>query len=470
MSQQAPDRTKEFWRGETRLLVAFPVVFLLTAMATSSLGIELTLRALGPLPLSPTQIRAVQKVRLGLIGLGSVGALGLGLLLATAIAQPLRRMARMVRERIEPQGVAAPDAVVNELAELSNSFDHMLLSFDKFVTDSHVLEGMPEGVLVVNGQGRVKRTNAEARRLLELPGISLEGSELTRFPRAEVGQVLADAVREVRETGTVVELPSVAVIEPDEARTELSVTLAPFSGEGSGAVLVTLKDLSQIPKIRSEIRRVDQLAAVGAHVVSLAHELSGGLMAIQTLLDLLPVQEESEAYIKKLQEEVARAVRLIDEIRAFGRVTLRERTPCNVAELAGEALWLVQMRFLEKEIEVIKQLPADLPSVMGDRDRLTQSFMNIVTNAFEATPAGGTIKVIAERDGAEIIIRVANTGSYIPPGDQKQIFDLFHTTKKYGSGLGLPLARRTATDHNGEIEVESSPEAGTAFVIRLPAS
>jgi signal transduction histidine kinase len=464
------DRTKDFWRSEMRVLVALPILFLLIALAMSTLGIELTLRVMSALPPSPAQGVALGKVRLGLIGIGSLAALGLGLLLAITIAQPVRRLVRRTRARLQAFNPApAGAAPVNELADFSDAVNHALLAFDKFVTDSQILEGMPEGVLLVDGQDRIKRINAEARRFLQASG-NLEGSALAQLSPPEIAQALTNAIKRARETRAVVQLSPVPVIGTNGAESEWSVMLTVSLAGESGEMLATVKDLSQIPSIRTEIRRVDQLAAVGVHVASLAHEVSGCLMAIQTLLDLLPAQADDGVHIKtKLQAEVERAGRLLEEIRAFGQASLRERTPCQPGDLVEETLWVVQTRFLGKAIEVVKQIGPDLPAVLGDRDRLTQAFMNILTNAFEATPPGGTIKVIAEREGAEVIIRVANTGFYILPEDQKKIFTLFYTTKRHGTGLGLSLALRAVKDHGGHIEVTSSKEAGTEFAIRLPA-
>jgi PAS domain-containing protein len=229
-----------------RVLVALPILFVAIAMTVSTLGIELTLRFLGPLPLSPEQSLALGKVKLGLIGIGSLAALGLGLLLAITIAQPVRRLVRRTRARLQAFNPApAGAAPVNELADFSDAVNHALLAFDKFVTDSQILEGMPEGVLLVDGQGRIKRTNAEARRLLRasVP----EGQEFARVFDPEISQTLANAIRRVRETRAAMQLAPVPAIGANGAESELSLLLTPFPVGGRGEILVILRDITPLP-------------------------------------------------------------------------------------------------------------------------------------------------------------------------------------------------------------------------------
>lgn len=456
-------------RWEIRILVALPVLFVLVALATSTVGIELAVAALGRGELTAAQSLAIQKVRLALIGLGSVAAAAIGLLLAAAIVRPLREMVRSLRARLEPDAPARARRAVSELSQLSNAFNHMLLSFDKFVTDSHIVEGMPLGVLLVDREGLIKRSNAEARRLLHTDADGLEGRPVSAIGGPTLAAALADAVTRVRESESVEPLEPLSVVEAVAPGVDVTLQVSVFPAEPPDEFLFTLRDLSQVPKIRSQIRRVDELAAVGAHVASLAHEVSGSLMALQTLLDLLGTRAERDEDIKrKLQAEMDRAGRLMEEMRAFGQESLGERTPCQVAELLEEPLWVSQNRFTAKNVEVERHIDPTLPPVFGDADRLRQAFVNVVTNAFEATPLHGTIRVAAAHDAAGIVVRVANTGSYIAPEDRRKIFDLFYTTKKRGTGFGLALARRTIADQGGTIEVLSSEESGTEFVIHLP--
>jgi signal transduction histidine kinase len=244
--------------------------------------------------------------------------------------------------------------------------------------------------------------------------------------------------------------------------------------------LVHPTDLAQARTSQGEVRRADQLAALGALGATIVHEIGGAVLAIQTLVDLItpliPQQSAEYSYGEKIQRELDRIRRLADEIRTLAQVEIRERVPCQVESLVAEALWTVETRYRDKEVVATKRIPATLPTLLGDPDRLNGAFLNILTNAFEATPAGGriTVEVSDEKAPADlgvgnvIALRIFNSGSHIPAGDLHRIFDLFYTTKKGGSGLGLPVAARAVADHGGKVTVRSAPGEGTEFTLLLP--
>ena len=108
--------------------------------------------------------------------------------------------------------------------------------------------------------------------------------------------------------------------------------------------------------------------------------------------------------------------------------------------------------------------------IVGDEVQLRQVFINLVMNAIQATPKGGRITITSNEDGEQLTLRVADTGSGIPPGVHARVFEPFFTTKGAGSGtgLGLPTSRRIVGEHGGALELESTGPDGTTFVVRLP--
>jgi len=266
----------------------------------------------------------------------------------------------------------------------------------------------------------------------------------------------------------------------DGARAEVRGSLALADSEERSDVIVTVQDLARAHTLRGEFRRVDQLAALGALGASIVHEIGGAIQTVQTLVDLITPQIRPETaefrYVEKIERELDRIRRLADEIRSLAQVELRERVPCQIETLVSDALWTAEMRFQDKGISTEKHVGTVLPPLAGDPERLNRALLNILTNAFEATPAGGRISVGVSEEkgtddlggGAVIAVRIRNTGSYIPPADRDRIFDLFYTTRKEGSGLGLPVAARAVADHGGKISVWSSPDEGTEFTLLLP--
>jgi signal transduction histidine kinase len=192
-------------------------------------------------------------------------------------------------------------------------------------------------------------------------------------------------------------------------------------------------------------------------------------MGIQMLIEALEPRTATEVKLHdKLRGEAERAARLLTEIRTFGQARARERVLCNIGRLVDEILWMLEPRFITRHITVVRHLNMQLQPLLIDRDRIVQAILNILTNAFDATPVNGQVTAVVQREGQDTVVRIANTGSYIPPEECEKIFTLFYTTKRGGSGFGLPQARRALTDHGGQIEVTSSQDTGTEFILKFP--
>lgn len=469
-----------------RLTVFLPFFLMGLVVAVGLWAIRLATTALGKAAvgqLSVTEVQALRETAFWVIGIGGAGGLLLGLTLAIAIGRPIRSLLRRA-ERMMPATIPRPPVKkIDELSSLSNSLNHLLLSFEKYVRISDIFDRLPDGVLALGPTGEIASANAEAQRIFGQAAADLTGVRLPDLlgpGRAENDLLLALLRTTVDPAPTTFE--RLTLERKDGTRVEVkgSLALAESADKQRAEVILTVQDLARAHMIHGEVRRVDQLAALGALGASIVHEIGGAVQTIQTLVDLITpeiARGSSEAvYVEKIQKELDRIRRLADEIRTLAQVELRERISCQVETLVAEALWTAEARYREKGIATVKPVPAVLPALAGDPDRLSRAFLNILTNAFEATPPGGrvTVEVTEEKAppelGAErvIAVRIANTGSYIPPGDLDRIFDMFYTTRKDGSGLGLPVAVRAVADHGGRITAKSSPEAGTEFTLLLP--
>lgn len=454
-------------RWELRVLIALPAVWVMLAAVEAYLAVDMTLAALGYVPRVGANPLAVERARLLLIGGGSLIALVCGVAFAVAVTRPIRQLLQRIQQRLH--GRAESLTTTNEIQELSNAFDDMLLSFDKFVTDSQIIEGMPVSILVVDKSDVVVRANTDAHRLFRASGRALVGSRLHDLCVPEMNSRFSDALEQVRRADTSVELPADTLLATTQQEPGLRQLVRLQPTANAGEVVVSIRDPGRLEQIRGHIQRVDQLAALGAHVASLAHEISGAMTGVQMLVDLIPEQPAgADGLHRKLREEVERAVRLLAEVRTFGQVNARERVLCDLTLVTDDLLSTLDSRFNEKRLTLVKKLDPQLPLVLVDRDRVIQAILNVVTNALEATPPGGTVTVATEHADEATLIKIRNSGSFIPPEERQKIFALFYTTKQAGSGVGLPMARRAVTDHGGEIEVTSSPEEGTEFVLRFP--
>ena len=466
-----------------RLTVFLPLFLMGLVVAVGLWGIRLAAIRVGRAPLAQLaldQSQGLREAAFWVIGIGGGLALLMGLLLALAIRRPITTLLERT-ERMVPGAVPRlPLKKIDELSSLSNSMNHLLLSFEKYVRISDVFDRLPEAIVALSRDGEILSANAEAQRLLGAAGEELVGRRLPDLlePTREENSLLLSLLRTTVDR-TPTTFAHLRLGRSDGTRVEVRGGLSLADSAGGDELLLTVQDLAHARTIQGEVRRVDQLAALGALGATIIHEIGGAVQTIQTLVDLIapeiPAGSDEARYVEKIQAELDRVRRLADEIRTLAQVEIRERVPCVVETLLADALWTAETRYRDKGISVTKRLPA-LPVLAGDPERLNRAFLNILINAFEATPPGGRLSLDAIEEkapadlggGNVVVVRVVNSGSYIPPADLERVFDLFFTTKKEGSGLGLPVAVRAVADHGGKITVQSSRQDGTEFALFLP--
>jgi len=254
---------------------------------------------------------------------------------------------------------------------------------------------------------------------------------------------------------------------------ELLTTLA----NQAAVAIENARLFEDLKKSKSYIRRADRLASLGTLTAGLAHEIRNPLVAIKTLIQLLPERLEDEEFrnhfLSIAAGEVDRISHLINELLDFARPSSPKLEFEDVNSILDGMILLVSTESKKKHIHVDKQYAPDLPSVKVDREQIKQVFLNVLLNAIEATPENGEITVKTRsflKPGGEPYLQVEfkDTGCGIPHEYLEEIFNPFYTTKTTGSGLGLSISNQIVLDHKGYIDVESQVSKGTSFVINLP--
>jgi two-component system NtrC family sensor kinase len=215
-----------------------------------------------------------------------------------------------------------------------------------------------------------------------------------------------------------------------------------------------------------------RLAAVGQLAAAIAHEINNPLYAARNCLYLLeqdlPAAAAQSPYLSLAREQLARIARIIERMRDFYRPARDELAPTDVNALLEETLALAGLHTRQTAITTIFVPDPDLPAVVGDADQLRQVFLNLILNAIEAMPEGGTLTVRTTAGPTMALVEVQDTGIGIPEDIRARMFEPFFTTKPSGTGLGLAISAHIVTQHGGQIEVESHPGAGSTFRIALP--
>ncbi|HEX9815186.1 MAG TPA: ATP-binding protein [Myxococcota bacterium] len=244
--------------------------------------------------------------------------------------------------------------------------------------------------------------------------------------------------------------------------------------------------VEDLRRTREQIVRADRLGTLGTLAAGLAHEINNPLVSIHTFMSMAPskrAETDTEfwgSYHELACQEVDRIRRLVDTMRRFGRGSDSangESDPWVAVDsgaLLHEVVRLLDREANKAEVGLAVDVAPDLPKIVAIRDHVQQVFMNILLNAIHASPKGGEVhaRVFPDDEVDAVCFEVTDRGSGISDADLERIFDPFFTTKgpDQGTGLGLMICHRLVTDHQGEIEVASTPGVGSTFRVRLPTS
>jgi two-component system sensor kinase FixL len=233
-----------------------------------------------------------------------------------------------------------------------------------------------------------------------------------------------------------------------------------------------VRDISEYVELEEKLRQNERLAAVGNTVSQIVHEIKNPLMIIggfaQQLLKAQTLDAKGLQKLAIIAEEVSRLESLMGEMRDYSRPPSLKRQTGQIETLLQEVLNLYSDTLKEKNIALILTPPEPLPAYNLDYQQMKQVLVNLIKNASEAMPEGGTITVSETRQPPHLEISVVDTGEGMTPDVVENIFTPYFTTKSKGSGLGLAISRNIIRAHNGDIVVESQPGKGSVFTIRLP--
>jgi signal transduction histidine kinase len=222
---------------------------------------------------------------------------------------------------------------------------------------------------------------------------------------------------------------------------------------------------------QEQLIQQERLAALGQLAAVVAHEVRNPLGAIfnslGSLRRMLQPRGDPKMLLDIIGEEAGRLNRIVGDLLDFARPAPAALRPEPLDRVVDDA---IQAAGVDSRIRVERHLAPDLPPVPMDARLIRQALLNLLTNAAQAMPAGGTLSVAARLDGDAVRIEVSDTGDGIPDELRPRIFEPFFTTRPTGTGLGLAVVKRILDDHGAVIQVEPGALAGTRFAVRLPLS
>jgi signal transduction histidine kinase len=224
-------------------------------------------------------------------------------------------------------------------------------------------------------------------------------------------------------------------------------------------------------RLRDELRRAEHLAALGKLLAGVAHEVRNPLAGIRSTVQLwqrLPDAARTPASLDAVVGAVDRLDAIVGRLLYFSRADSAERRPVDLTRVLNESLDLIQAQAAEQGVRLERDLAPGLPPVSGSANALRQVALNLLTNALQAMPQGGPLRCSTRARNHSVEVRVADAGRGIPEEVRGRLFEPFFTTRPDGTGLGLALCREVVLHHGGRIELESSGESGTTFLVVLP--
>ncbi len=283
-----------------------------------------------------------------------------------------------------------------------------------------------------------------------------------------VGRLNAYPMVYVRQDGTVIEGNLSAAIIYDASGKEIATV-------GSFVDLKERLDMERaLRQTQEQLLQSEKLAAMGRLTSQIAHELNNPLYGIMNTLELLKTEIPPEGKRRKVLEmALSETVRLSDLLRkmlSFSKPDQEEKQAVDLNTVLDEILLLHEKQLQENDIKIKTFFEPTLPQINASRDQLRQVFLNLVANARDAMPEGGTLHVTTAEDSENVRIEITDTGIGIKEEHLKKIFDSFFTTKDSvkGVGLGLSVCYGFIKDHGGDIQVKSKLDSGTTFTITFP--
>jgi PAS domain S-box-containing protein len=352
---------------------------------------------------------------------------------------------------------------------------------------NNIIQSSVDGIVVVDTSGNVLVFNEGAERILGYAAEEVIGHpevfrefydpvvarEMMRRIRSNEygppGKLNTTRVKFIRKTG-------------EEVPVNFSAAVIKEGGRELGSVGI-FSDLREHERLRRELeeaqRQVVQagkIASLGRLAAGVAHEINNPLAGILIYADML-MQEvrDNPTWREDLQEIIDQTLRckeIVTRLLEFSRQSLGERVLFDVNESINQSAKLLRHQALFHDIDLILNLNSDLPQMLGDPGEIQQIFTNLMLNAADAMEGRGqlTIGNYYEKQSDEIVLNFADTGPGISPENVDKIFEPFFTTKLpgEGTGLGLSVVYGVIQRHGGTIEVDSPPEGGAVFTIKLP--
>jgi len=368
------------------------------------------------------------------------------------------------RQRSDEYGVVTTkiDRLGRQMRDVKEVFSALKENLDQ------IMANLQDGVMLFTRDWRAVLVSASVEGFVGRPRGEMLGHTVSEIFTLEnrLGRlVLACFERHQPLSGREVE-------SENGARIQLSLDFIEERGERIGA-LITLRDAESVRRIEDEIELSRRLAAIGRLTSGVAHEVKNPINAIVVHLEVLrqklqQLDPDTRRHIDVIGSEIQRLDRVVQTLVDFTRPVDLRLADLDLRRLVDEVVVLAQPDAERHGVSIVRDLPRDSLPVKIDADLVKQAVLNIVLNGVQAMPGGGELTLVGSRADDDAQLEIRDHGGGIPQEVRDKIFNLYFTTKKNGSGIGLAMAYRAMQLHNGSVEYDSVEGQGTTFRLRFP--
>lgn len=403
---------------------------------------------------------------------GLLVAVLLSVILAKTLTRPIEELTRGARRVSRGEFAAVQVRAGDEIGVLGESFNDMSRTLEHSVQVlnderdkySSLLLHMSDGVLSFDGSGACMHINPAARDMLGLgEGEMPEYATLFTAEEAALARVLARPAGEY----------TTLTLQREENILQVILSLAGSAGQEQ-SVIAVVHNVTREQRLEQARRKF---------IADVSHELRTPLTNIKGYAETISNDDDMPAPLRRrfllvVQNEADRMLRIVKDLLTLSKMDNRSMNWhfewVDMENLLENINTAMQMRAAEKKHSLTMVLQGTLPMVWSDKERIEQVIVNLLSNGVNYTPEGGSIRLIASREGDRVRICVHDNGIGIPESDLPHLFDRFYRVDKArsresgGTGLGLAITAEIVAKHKGEIAVESEVGSGTTFTVTLP--
>src|SRR2546428_3295357 len=332
-----------------------------------------------------------------------------------------------------------------------------------------IMANLQDGLMLFTGASHVVLVSASVERFLGRPRRELLGRTVREIFSSDsvFGALVLDAFKHRR---PVVQRE---MESPNGKRVQMSLDFIQEEGGMQIGALLTMRDAESVRRIEDEIEMSRRLSASSRLTRGVAHEVKNPINAIVLHLQLLQnklqqIDPDTRRHMEIIGNEIHRLDRVVQILVDFTRPRDLHLEEIDLRHLLEDVTLLAAPEAEQHGVNINLEFPAEPLNVKVDTDFMKQAVLNIMLNGVQAMPSGGTLSVAARRDEDIVVTEIRDQGGGIPPEIQDKIFELYFTTKKEGSGIGLAQTYQIMQWHYGSVDFESRDGKGTTFRLQLP--